>query len=324
VIGAFALLGPALPGGVPTPSALRSAAPQAAGLESLWWLMLWTTTAVFVAVLVALTIALLRPRSPEPPARRAVEIITAAAAVSVVILFVFLVATLSAARKSPNDPRPTDRIVQIIGHQWWWEVHYPGARPDEEVVSANEIHLPAGRDVVLDLTSADVIHSFWAPNLHGKRDLIPGRHNFFRIRPEKVGTYRGQCAEFCGYQHAHMGFIVFVESPDKFEEYLASQRKPANEPLTADAARGRQVFLTNPCVTCHTIRGTGASGMNAPDLTHLASRRTIASATVDNTPGHLGGWIADSQGIKPGNHMPPHLVSSEDLLALVAYLRSLS
>jgi cytochrome c oxidase subunit 2 len=253
-----------------------------------------------------------------------VEVITAAAAVSTVILFVFLVATMSAARKSPNEPQSTDRIVQIIGHQWWWEVHYPGAKPDEEVVSANEIHLPAGRDVVLDLSSADVIHSFWAPNLHGKRDLIPGRHNFFRIRPEQTGTFRGQCAEFCGYQHAHMGFIVFVESPDKFEEYLASQRKPANEPVTADAARGRQVFLTNPCVTCHTIRGTGAGGTNAPDLTHLASRRTIASATVDNTPGHLGGWIADSQGIKPGNHMPPHLVSSEDLLALVAYLRSLS
>jgi cytochrome c oxidase subunit II len=324
VIGALALLGPVLPGGVPTPSALRPAAPQAAGLEGLWWFMLWTCTAVFVLVLAALTYAMLRRRWAQPPGRRAAEIITGAAAVTVVILFSFLVATVVTARRSPNAPQLTDRIVQVVGHQWWWEVHYPGSRPDEEVVSANEIHLPAGRDVVLDLTSADVIHSFWAPNLHGKRDLIPGRHNFFRIRPEKVGTYRGQCAEFCGYQHAHMGFIVYVESPDKFEEYLASQRKPAPDPLTADAARGRQVFLTNPCVTCHTIRGTGASGTNAPDLTHLASRRTIAAATVDNTPGHLGGWIADSQGIKPGNHMPPHLVSSEDLLALVAYLRSLS
>ena len=324
MIGALALLGPVLPGGVPTPSALRPAAPQAAGLESLWWFMLWTCTAVFLVVLAVLAYAMLRPRTEEPPARRAAEIITAAAAVSVVILFAFLIATMATSRKNPNEPRPTDRIVQIIGHQWWWEVHYPGARPDELVISANEIHLPAGRDVVLDLTSADVIHSFWAPNLHGKRDLIPGRHNFFRLRPENVGTYRGQCAEFCGYQHAHMGFIVFVESPDKFEEYLASQRKPAAEPVSADASRGRQVFLTNPCVTCHTIRGTGASGTNAPDLTHLASRRTIAAATVDNTAGHLGGWIADSQGVKPGNHMPPHLVSSEDLLALVAYLRSLS
>jgi cytochrome c oxidase subunit 2 len=286
--------------------------------------MLWTCTAVFVLVLAAVVYAMLRPRTPEPPPRRAAEIVTGAAAISVVILFAFLVATVVVARRNPNTPQPTDRIVHIVGHQWWWEVHYPGAQPDEEVVSANEIHLPAGRDVVLDLTSGDVIHSFWAPNLHGKRDLIPGRHNFLRLRPEKVGVYRGQCAEFCGYQHAHMGFIVYVESPDTFEEYLASQRKPAADPVTADASRGRQVFLTNPCVTCHTIRGTGAGGTNAPDLTHLASRRTIAAATVDNTPGHLGGWIADSQGIKPGNHMPPHLVSSEDLLALVAYLRSLS
>ena len=323
MIGALALLQPVLPGGVPTPSALRPAAPQAADLESLWWFMLWTCTAVFVVVLAALVYAMLRPRSDRPPGRRSAEIITGAAAITVVILFSFLVATMYAARKSPNDPRPTDRIVQIIGHQWWWEVHYPGARPDQEVVSANEIHLPAGRDVVLDLTSADVIHSFWAPNLHGKKDLIPGRHNFHRIHPEKIGTYRGQCAEFCGYQHAHMGFIVYVESPDKFEEYLASQRLPAPDPVTADAARGRQVFLTNPCVTCHTIRGTGASGTNAPDLTHLASRRTIAAGTLPNTRGALAGWIVDPQRIKPGAHMPPNQLKPQDLDALLTYLQSL-
>jgi cytochrome c oxidase subunit 2 len=309
---------------VPTPSALAPAAPQAAGLEDLWWLMFWTCTAVFVLVLAAMAYAVLRRRSEEPPLRRATEWIGATAAASVVVLFGFLVATVNFERRNPNTPRTTDRIIQIVAHQWWWEVHYPGARPDDEVVSANEIHMPAGMDVVLDLTSGDVIHSFWAPNLHGKKDAIPGRHNFHRLHPEKVGVYRGQCAEFCGYQHAHMGFVVYVESPDKFEEYLASQRKPAAEPMNADASRGRQVFLSHPCVTCHTIRGTGAGGTTAPDLTHLASRRTLAAATVDNTPGHLGGWIADSQGIKPGNHMPPHLVRPDDLLALITYLRGLS
>jgi cytochrome c oxidase subunit II len=323
VIGALALLGPVLPGGVPTPSALRPASPQAAGLEGLWQLMLWTTTAVFVLVLAALAIALLRPKSPEPRSRRTAEIVTAAAAVSTVILFVFLIATMHTARKSPNDPRPTDRIVQIIGHQWWWEVHYPGDRSDLEVVTANEIHVPTGRAIWVDLSSDDVIHSFWAPALHGKTDLIPGHHNTQQFRVDRPGIFRGQCAEYCGYQHAHMAFRVVAEPQADFDRWLQAQRQAAPEPAGPLQERGRQVFLSRSCVLCHSIRGTPAFATRAPDLTHLASRETIAAATLPNTPGSLAGWVANSQGVKPGNHMPPNALPAPDLIALLSYLESL-
>ena len=168
-----------------------------------------------------------------------------------------------------------------------------------------------------------MIHSFWVPNVHGKKDLIPGRRTSLVFHLEKEGTFRGQCAEFCGYQHAHMGLVVFAESPRLFEAWLDNQRRLAPEPVGPTEEHGRHVFLSGPCVLCHTIRGAGVFGHKAPDLTHLASRTTIAAATLPNTPGHLAGWVTDPQAIKPGNRMPPNVLAANDLDDLVSYLRSL-
>jgi cytochrome c oxidase subunit 2 len=192
------------------------------------------------------------------------------------------------------------------------------------VTTANEIHVPTGVPVVLLLTSADVIHSFWAPNIQGKRDLIPPYQNAFWIQVDNEGVYRGQCAEYCGHQHAHMAFELVAESPAKFQAWQQAQVKPAAEPGDPEAKRGEQIFLSGPCVMCHTIRGTPAGSHVGPDLTHLASRRTIGAGTLPNTPGNLAGWIMDSQRIKPGNRMPPISLSGDDLTALLTYLRTLN
>jgi cytochrome c oxidase subunit 2 len=173
------------------------------------------------------------------------------------------------------------------------------------------------------LTSNDVIHSFWVPNLSGKRDLIPGHLTTLHLEAANQCTYRGQCAEYCGMQHAHMGLLVIAEPEKQFEAWLDQQRRPAIEPGDGEQKRGRDVFLNSPCVICHTIRGTGAFGSIGPDLTHLATRQTLAAATLPNTMGHLGGWITDSQSIKPGNLMPPVPVAPEDLQPLLEYLKTL-
>ena len=173
------------------------------------------------------------------------------------------------------------------------------------------------------LASADVIHSFWAPNFHGKKDLIPGRATTHLFRADRAGVFSGTCAEFCGYQHAHMGFLVIAEEPERFQAWLEGQRTLAAEPDEAALRHGRSVFLSSPCILCHTIRGIGAFGHKAPDLTHLRSRQTIAAATAPNTPGHLAGWVVDSQNLKPGNKMPPNMLAAADLVDLVSYLGSL-
>jgi len=249
--------------------------------------------------------------------------VAATTGVTCAILLLLLVASVVTGRAVSTPPEANALDIAITGHQWWWEVRYPAAVADDEVLTANEIHVPVGRSVRLHLASTDVIHSFWAPNLNGKKDLIPGRSTGMTFRVLRAGTYEGRCAEFCGYQHAHMGFRVVAEPPSEFEAWLESQRLPAAEPGDAARVHGHEVFLAGPCVNCHAIRGAGAFGRKGPDLTHLASRSTIAAATLPNTTGHLAGWIADSQRIKPGNRMPPNVLPSGDLLDLVAYLRSL-
>jgi cytochrome c oxidase subunit 2 len=190
-------------------------------------------------------------------------------------------------------------------------------------VTANEIHVPAGRPVRLRLSSADVIHSFWVPQLMPKTDLIPGQVNETWLTANRPGIYRGQCAEYCGLQHALMAFLVVADGPAAFDRWVALQRAPAAEPAGTLATRGRQVLERTSCATCHTVRGTSARGTAGPDLTHLASRQQLGAGAVPNTPGHLGGWIANSQTIKPGNLMPPQPLTSEELQALIAYLETL-
>jgi cytochrome c oxidase subunit II len=183
--------------------------------------------------------------------------------------------------------------------------------------------VPVGKTVLLRLRADDVIHSFWVPNLAGKKDLIPGREATLRLKADKEGVFRGQCAEFCGLQHAKMAFLVIAEPPEKYEAWAAAQRNPAHEPRSAQEKRGRELFVTGRCAMCHAIQGTAANARRAPDLTHLSSRKTLAAGMLPNTLGHLAGWILDPQGIKPGVNMPANPMPADDLYALLAYLGTL-
>jgi cytochrome c oxidase subunit 2 len=218
-----------------------------------------------------------------------------------------------------------DRAVRIrvTSHQWWWDARYGGAEAAEMFTTANELHIPVGRPVVLTLESADVIHSFWVPALSGKKDLIPGRTATLRLQADRPGVYRGQCAEFCGTQHAKMALLIVAEPEDDFQRWATRQRQPAREPTDDLQRRGRDVFQQASCAMCHAIHGTRAGGRRAPDLTHLASRRTIAAGTLPNSVGNLAGWIVDPHRIKPGVNMPANALSPDDLHALLAFLRAL-
>jgi cytochrome c oxidase subunit 2 len=246
-----------------------------------------------------------------------------AASFTVVILFALLVTSVFTGRALTSRPGDEVLKIEVTGLQWWWDVRYDNTIPARMVKTANEIHIPTGRLVLLKLTSHDVIHSFWAPNLAGKKDLIPGHHTTLFFQADKRGIFRGQCAEFCGHQHAHMAFNVVVESPEEFESWYTQQLQTSPAPSDATQTRGQQVFLTSRCVMCHSIAGTSASATAGPDLTHIASRLTIAAGTLPNTPEHLAMWIRDSQSIKPGNKMPRIELSDEELHALLAYLETL-
>src|ERR1044072_6978616 len=318
-------------------SALNPAGPQAGRISRLWWLMLYVCAAVFVIVIITIFIAVYRSHTREDKARDAAHItpeprseqrmgkvVTGAVLVTGVILFVFLIASFRTGRATytlAGDPAALS--IKVTGQQWWWQVEYEDQTPSNIVRTANEIHIPVGRPVELKITSSDVIHSFWAPNLDGKKDLLPGHENIIWLRADREGEFWGQCAEFCGHQHAHMRFVFIADSPEHFNVGLASQRSPAIEPSNEAQTRGRDVFLSSPCIMCHTIRGTDASGSVAPDLTHLASRKSIAAGTWAMTRGHLAGWIINSQEIKPGNRMPPVPLPPEDLQSLLSYLESL-
>ncbi|MGY0831867.1 cytochrome c oxidase subunit II [Azospirillum argentinense] len=220
--------------------------------------------------------------------------------------------------------------VEVTGYMWWWEVRYPdvsleGAGEGGEVLrSANRLVIPAGRPVEVVVTAADVIHSFWVPSLGGKMDMIPGHENRLILVGERPGTYRGQCAEYCGAQHALMAFDVVVEPPDRFEEWLAAERRPAAEPDGPQQAAGRDAFLRAGCGSCHTVRGTSANGAAGPDLTHVGGRGALAAGTLPNTPEALAGWIAGAQHIKPENRMPSFpILGGDDLHAIAVWLESL-
>jgi cytochrome c oxidase subunit 2 len=236
---------------------------------------------------------------------------------------VFLVYDLTTGRALAAMPSQKPLVIEVTGYQWWWKIAYPDSVPSRGVQTANEIHVPVGRPVLIRTTSRDVIHSFWAPNLHGKKDLIPGKETATWFQADTPGVYRGQCAEFCGHQHALMSFFVVAEPPEMFQAWLEHQRQPAPEPTDPVTSKGKEVFLTGSCSMCHNITGTMATGQVAPDLTHLASRMTIAAATLPNTRGNLGGWILDPQRIKPGTKMPPNHLEAADLQALLSYLETL-
>jgi cytochrome c oxidase subunit 2 len=304
-------------------SALDPAGPQAAQIAWLWWLIFWISTAVFVVVLAFVARAVSRRKGPtaEKSLTRSVSLGIAA---TTVILLIWLVASVWVSRAIASPQMSNAVSINVIGHQWWWEVEYQDLNaPGLRFRTANEMHIPVGRAVVLNVTSRDVIHSFWVPNLQGKRDLIPGYTTSIWLQADRAGVYRGQCAEFCGYQHANMSLSVTAEEDAPFKRWLAAERLPAVEPSNDQQRHGRDVFMQASCSTCHTIRGTSAAGAVGPDLTHLGSRMTLAAGTLPNTRGHLGGWISDPQSAKPGAKMPPNKLSGDDFQALLAYVESL-
>jgi cytochrome c oxidase subunit II len=291
------------------------------------WTLMTVCVAVYVVVMIAFFIALGRRRRetddlPETTARltRNVEI---AVGLTVVILIGIATSSVIAGRGTYSPSGAGAITVDVIGHQWWWDFQYHDVTPSDVITSPNELHIPVGVPVVLKVMSTDVIHSFWVPNLMAKRDLIPGIVTNTWIQADDPGVYRGQCAEFCGHQHAHMAFEVVAEPMEKFQAWIRQQRQPAQEPATDQQRHGRDVFMQSPCVTCHTIRGTEAGSHVGPELTHVASRLTLAAGTLPNARGHLAGWIANSQSIKPGNRMPPNPLGPEDFQALLSYVRSL-
>ena len=304
------------------------AGPQASRINNVWWFMFWVCAVAFVLTMLSLAAAIWRRRKVAKvdhtnDSRRRI-LVTAASVLAIVALFSFLVAGAVAGKNVSRGLESKNALtIQVIGHQWWWEVVYNDPVASQTVTTANEIHIPVGKPIVILTSSRDVIHSFWAPNLNGKRDLIPGYQTAFWIQADKPGVYRGQCAEFCGHQHAHMSFQIIAESEDKFDAWRKAQVLPSAEPDDDGKRKGREVFLNHPCVMCHTIRGTDAGSRIGPDLTHVASRGTIAAGTLPNTPGNLAGWIMNSQSIKPGNRMPAMSLHGDELDALLAYLDSL-
>lgn len=309
---------------------LDPAGEQARSIFGLFGLMTWICGAVYAAVIVFLGWSIWRARrelasapAVEPVDRGLDKALWVWGAVIVVGLTAlasgsFLVERVLAAARARDALE-----VRVTGHQWWWRIQYRDPATGTWIETANELHLPAGRTARIELRSADVIHSFWVPNVAGKMDVIPGRANIIDVSPDRTGWFRGQCAEFCGTQHAHMAFDVKVESPDEFAAWLAVQARPAVALSDPAAQRGMAVVTGGRCGTCHAIRGTAAQGRVGPDLTHVGARRSIAAGTLPMSRGALQGWIARPQALKPGTMMPAIPLSPADADAASLYLASL-
>jgi len=314
-------------------SILDAAGPFSNHIENLWWGYFIVLMTVFGIVMIFLLMALFKRRPPTadpdviPNAtaeRRTLNAVSVSVVITAILLFGFLVSSVLTGKAIATVDDPTAVHIQVTGNQWWWDIQYQDSTPARMVRTANEIHVPVGRPVMLQLKSNDVIHSFWVPNLMGKRDLIPGKDvNTLLLQVDQAGTYRGQCAEFCGHEHAKMAFFLVAQSPQEFESWMNDQRRPAVDPTGNEAQTGQHIFLTTTCVMCHRIRGTIAAASTGPDLTHIAGRLRLASGTLSNTPQNLGDWINHAQQIKPGAKMPSHRLSSDDLNAVVAYLETL-
>jgi cytochrome c oxidase subunit 2 len=248
--------------------------------------------------------------------------ITVGLAPTLVALAAALIWTMAVLAAIDSPRRPPAVTLEVTGHEWWWEVRYLGARPGDSFTTANEIHVPVGKPVKVWLKGADVIHAFWVPALTGKTETIPGRTNLTWLQADRAGVYRGQCAQFCGLQHAHMAVYVIAEPPAAFDAWRHGQILAALSAASPESAAGQAVFQAR-CAECHAVRGTPAHGEKGPDLTHLMSRQTLAAGALPNTTGALSGWIANPQALKPGAKMPPTYLSGPQLVELRAYLETL-
>jgi cytochrome c oxidase subunit II len=306
-------------------SALDPKGPHAVRIYELGNIMFAGGAVIFFVVVALVLIAVALPRQ-EGDTRKRLRWVLVGVICTIAILIALLAYNAATAQALSSEARdPVE--VRIVARQWWWDITYIGEPPSESARTANELRIPVGKPVRIELESLDVIHSFWVPSLHGKRDAIPGRTNHIWIQADVPGTYRGQCAEFCGLQHANMAFLVVAMPPAQFEAWLAHQRRPAAPPRDEAARRGQHVFM-RACAKCHAVRGTDAlptAGPKTagPDLTHLASRLSLAAETIPNNRGYLGGWILDPQHFKPGALMPPVAMDSDSFHALLAYQETL-
>ena len=312
------------------PSVLDPRGPAARRVEGLWWLMLWISVAVFAVVLAFLAVSMKRATrgraAPMPKVDRTEVrwgdpfIAVAGVFIPAVILGGVYLLSLGHMNELSKAGQETTLSIDVVAHNWWWEARYPNG-----AVTANEIHIPAGERVKVRLTSADVIHSFWVPQLQVKIDNVPGRETELWLEADEPGHYRGQCAEFCGLQHAHMAFFVVADAPGDFEEWLSNEASDASPDGAAldGPQNGEDVFLGSSCAGCHAVRGTEADASLGPDLTHLAARRTIGAGILTNTRSNLEAFVRNAQEVKPGSGMPPAELSDAEIEALLDYLEQL-
>jgi cytochrome c oxidase subunit 2 len=308
------------------PSMWSTASSDARRLAALGTSMTVVGALVFAGVVVILAMALRRRRGstadlpdPEPAVSETRWVVGGGLVLPVVVLAGIFIATLSTLRAFASTDDPAAPDVVVTGHQWWWEVRYPRTG----AVTANEIHIPVGRRLRVELRSADVIHSLWIPNLEGKTDLVPGHRNYMTLRADSSGVYVAECAEFCGMQHAHMRLSVVAQDPALYARWMESERQAAGAPGDPVAAAGQLAFMNHSCAFCHTVRGTPAGGLAGPDLTHVGSRLTLAAGTLPNSTGNLAGWISNPDRIKPGTRMPAIALDGATLQAIVHYLETL-
>jgi len=324
LLAAVAVAVAACSGGFPQ-STLRPTADFSREIDTLYRTIFWWALGVFVLVESALLFVILRyrerPDSGEPKHVHGSTLLEVAWTLAPAVVLVFIaVPTIRMIFRTEGTAPEGALAVEVVGHQWWWEFKYP----ELGITTANEMHVVQGRPVGLTMTSKDVIHSFWVPKLGGKRDVMPGRTTRIAFTPDSVGVVYGQCAEFCGDSHANMRFRVVVDSPEDFPRWVAAQQAPP-APVDSTAARvqaGAQVFMTKGCIACHTIAGRSA-GVIGPNLTHLASRTTIAAGILPNDAEGLARWLRNPPGEKPGSLMPKIPFTDDELAALVTYLQTL-
>lgn len=311
------------PAGAGVQSALDPRGEAAGRIAEISWVLFIGAAVIFLLVIAVLSLALYGPQRLRGVLGRRSLIVGAGIAFPVVVLSALLVYSLNAAGFLSRAATPSGPRIEVMGEMWWWRVRYLDSDGRLLFETANDIRIPSGQPVEIVLKSDNVIHSFWVPNLAGKLDMVPGHINRLRVQAREPGIFRGQCAEYCGAQHAKMMFHVQALAPDDFLAWLALQQEPAREPIGSMLQVGKQYFM-NACAQCHAVRGTAAIGTLGPDLTHVGSRLSLAAGVLPNNVGTLAGWIAGSQHIKPGNQMPSfNLLSGEGLRAVAQYMESL-